>query len=59
MKSTYYNLFEQVYKNYQWWKDKKERINKAIKDFNSEDPYAKARAQAQTKVITKVIIFVN
>ena len=50
MNCTYYIVFEQNYKKYQWWIDKKERINKTIKDFNDNDPKAKERAEAQTKV---------
>lgn len=50
MNCTYYIVFEQNYKNYQWWIDKKERIDKTIKDFNGNDAKAKDRAEAQTKV---------
>ena len=50
MNCTYYIVFEQNYKNYQWWIDKKERIDKTIKDFNGNDVKAKDRAEAQTKV---------
>ena len=50
MNCTYYIFFEQIYKNYQWWIDKKARIDKTIKDFKGDDPKAKDRAEAQTKV---------
>ena len=43
-------MFEQNYKNCQWWKDKKSRIDQTIKDFNSNNPNLIARAEAQTKV---------
>ena len=32
MNCTYYIVFEQNYKNVQWWKAKKERIQKQIAD---------------------------
>ena len=50
MNCEYYNMFEQNYKNCQWWKDKKSRIDQTIKDFNSNNPNLIARAEAQTKV---------
>ena len=50
MNSTYYIFFEQIYKRYQWWIDKKARIDQTIKDFDSKDPAVKAKAVAQTKV---------
>ena len=56
MNCIYYIVFEQNYKKYQfqrnWWKEKKIRIDKTIKDFNSNNPTLIARAQAQTKVIS-------
>ena len=48
MNCTYYILFEENYKKYQWWIDKKARIDQTIKDF--KDPATKAKAEAQTKV---------
>ena len=50
MNCTYYIVFEQNYKKYQWWIDKKARIEKTINDF--KDPKTKAKAEAQTKVMT-------
>ena len=32
MNCTYYIVFEQNYKNIQWWNEKKERIQKQIKN---------------------------
>ena len=48
MNCTYYIVFEQNYKNYQWWQDKKARIEQTRKDY--KDPALKAKAEAQTKV---------
>ena len=50
MNCEVYSFFEQKYKNFQWWKDKKSRIDQTIKDFNSNNPNLIARAEAQTKV---------
>ena len=50
MNCTYYIVFEQNYKNIQWWIDKKARIDQTIKDFDSKDPTLKAKAEKQTKV---------
>ena len=53
MNCTYYIVFEQNYKKYQWWIDKKARIEQTINDY--KDPKTKAKAEAQTKVmITKL-----
>ena len=50
MNCTYYIVFEQNYKNYQWWQDKKARIDQTRNDFKSTDRTLKAKAEAQTKV---------
>ena len=50
MNCTYYNVFEQFYKNYRWWMDKKARIAQTINNFKSKDPVLKAAAEAQTEV---------
>ena len=50
MNCTNYVIFEQHYKTFQWWIDKKRRIGQTIKDFDSKDPTVKAKAVAQTKV---------
>ena len=49
MNCTYYIVFEQNYKKYQWWIDKKARIEQTINDY--KDPKTKAKAEAQTKVM--------
>ena len=41
---------ERNFKNYQWWINKKSRIDQTITDFNSNSPTLIARAKAQTKV---------
>ena len=57
MNCTYYILFEENYKKYQWWIDKKARIDQTIKDFNSKIPVAVAKAETQTKVnISKSLV---
>ena len=48
MNCTYYIVFEQNYKNYQWWKNKKDRIKQTRDDY--KDPNSRAKAEAQTKV---------
>ena len=50
MNCTYYIVFEQNYKKYQWWIDKKKRIDETRNDFKSNDRTLKAKAEAQTKV---------
>ena len=55
MNCTYYIVFEQNYKKYQWWIDKKARIDQTIKDFDSKDPAAKAKAENQTKVMITIL----
>ena len=45
-----YRDFDEQYKNYQWWQDKKYWIQKTIRDFYGKDPALKAKAEAQTKV---------
>ena len=50
MNCTYYIVFEQIYRRYQWWIDKKARIDQTINNFKSKDPWLKAEAEAQTKV---------
>ena len=50
MNCTYYIEFEQKFKKYQWWIEKKARIEQTIKDFGSKYPELKAKAVAQTKV---------
>ena len=50
MNCTYYIVFEQNYKKYQWWMDKKARIDQTRNDFKSNNPTLKAKAVAQTKV---------
>ena len=57
MNCTYYIVFEQNYKKYQWWIDKKARIDKTIKDFESKDPTVKANAENQTKVMIPIFPF--
>ena len=49
MNCTYYIVFEQNYKKYQWWIDKKARIEQTINEY--KDPKTKAKAEAQTKVM--------
>ena len=57
MNCTYYIVFEQNYKKYQWWIDKKARIDQTIKDFDSKDPAIKAKAEKQTKVMIPIFTF--
>ena len=53
MNSSYYKDFEEKYKNYQWWIDKKHRIEQTIKDFYGASETLIDRAMTQTKVILK------
>ena len=50
MNCTYYIVFEQNYKNYQWWIDKKQRMEKTMNDYKDGDQKQKEEAAAQTKV---------
>ena len=56
MNCTHYRDFEEKYKKYQWWIDKKNRIESTIRDFNSIDLNRIAKAKAQTKVRFSIII---
>ena len=57
MNCTYYIVFEQIYRRYQWWIDKKARIDQTINNFKSKDPALKAAAVAQTKVSIFILAF--
>ena len=48
MNCTYYIVFEQNYKRYQWWIDKKERIKKMIAENNTKQ----MEVRTQESVVT-------
>ena len=50
LNSADYTIFERNHGKQQWWIDKKARIGQDINDYNSGDPMAKAKAEAQTEV---------
>ena len=50
MNCTNYRDFEEKYKNYQWWIDKKDRIKQTIEDFSDLDRNAKAEAQTKVRI---------